>query len=151
MKTLIQIPKYMALAFAALALAAWIATPSSAAAQEKGAAAASLIKHSAVPGNSSTTAAKASDKPANWCSKCLITQVKVVARPTKTGALPESKLLTRNECSKCVNVLTTVGTGKLAKAMVADSCGVCCEQEPRCCIVNAGACPASPTTVMAKN
>jgi len=156
MKTLIPIPKFIALAFVALAIALWVATPSPAAAQEKGAAAAKLIKLAPAP-NSVAVAVKPADKPANWCSKCKISQVRVAERSIKTGAAPESKLITRNECSKCANVLATAGTGKLAKATFASSCEECCKMDPECCeknpiccIANAAASLARPP-IMARN
>jgi hypothetical protein len=146
----------MALALTVLAVGIWVAAPSPAAAQEKGAGAAMLIKQTPAQ-SSATTAVKSADRPANWCSKCRISLVKVSERPTKTGAAAESKLITRNQCTKCENVLATVGAGKLARTTFATSCEVCCKMDPECClknpvccIVNAGAQPATPA-VMAKN
>jgi len=157
MKTTIPITKLMAVALAVLAIGIWVAVPSPAAAQEKGAAAAKLIKQTSAQTSVTTATVKKGDKPANWCSKCKISQVRVTERPTKTGATPESKLITRNECSECVNVAATTGTGKLAQTTFANSCEACCKLDPDCCvknpiccIVNAGVL-STPLAAMVRN
>ena len=157
MKTIIPITKFTAVTLAVLAVGIWVAAPSPAAAQEKGAGAARLIKQTPTQTGVTTAPVKTGDKAANWCSKCKISQVRVTERPTKTGVAPESKLITRNECTECGNVLATTGTGKLAKTTFANSCETCCKMDPECCvknpvccIVNAEVQPAPPA-VMARN
>jgi len=157
MKALIPVPKYLALAFAILALAGWIAIPSSALAQSKGAGAAKLTKSTAVSDSQNASTVAANNKAKGWCSNCRISLVKVAERPTKIGAAAEAKLITRNECSMCVNALAAVGSGKLAKATLTNSCEECCEMDPKCCetnpiccMANAGGRLARPA-VMARN
>jgi len=131
MKTLISTPKCIATALTVLALAGWIALPTSASAQVKGAGAAKLLPaaSAAVP----VAVIQTGSKPMSGCSSCRTTLVSVAERSTKTGTASETRLIARNDCADCVNTIVTTGTGKLAKDVVAHACKKCGSETMVCC------------------
>jgi transposase-like protein len=105
MKIINQISGKLTRCAAAVALAGLMSLPTFAFAQEKGAT--KLLQLKSITTRADADAVQPGDSVVMSCPKCKDSWVTVVAKPTKTGAKPDSITTARHECPGCDHKFVT--------------------------------------------
>ncbi len=145
MKTTKQTSKNLTKCFAVLTLVGLMALPLLAQDQEKGAT--KLMKLKPITTVADADAVQPGDTVVMSCPKCKNSWVTVVTPPTKSGAKPESSIVSRHDCPGCEHKYATEGHGKMKTEKITHVCKMCGSEDAFCCVMKKG---TGPTPGMQK-
>jgi len=122
MKTNNHVIRPITLGFAVLAIVGLLSLPTPGSAQEPVKGAQRLLQLNANKTATGAQVVRASDTAAMSCAKCKVSRVTIVQPATKTGAKPETNVITRHECPDCKQKVVTEGHGKAATQKLVHNC-----------------------------